>query len=521
MEENTTYDATIALKYSGEEQSYTVPYTGMYKLCLYGAQGENYGTKQGGYGGGVEARVFLEQGDTLSCIIGGQNGFGGGGIAEKYGNGGGATVVKSEKLGYLLIVGGGGGASEYTDGMPGGSSGSLSEKSAGESGQSGGGGGYRGGQAGKVLLHVHGEACIHEHRGNPTEFGGCYSIPVLCGETEFEREEIKRVFYYGNIGEIGGEWVHVFCVRCGSDDCPGHLDIFYGYTCKSCGKVYDKKIEVCEEVICFARDCDANLLCGYEAGEMVEISPAYGGSNFYNSEYCFNVQEYMGVQSGNGKISITAEIIGTSGKNQMNGVAATDYEAPMKIAKETIMQTGIGENEVRVSFKRPLDEGTIYYHKAESVNKGTNQQLCVSNLTENKLITGVVGYYYIVDSLTNTYVNKQSEYLADSSENPFLLVKLEKDTLYLHIAPVDKAGNLGETIHIEITDSNIYNWPVLTEKISIQEGNNVKVGLQEDTYYVKADGVTPFKLESLAYVYGNAGSKYQITHMSIIYASGG
>ncbi len=513
------YETTMEFTYSGEEQIYSVPYTGMYKLSLYGAQGENYGAHQGGYGGGVEARVFLEQGDKVSFIIGGQKGFGGGGNAEEYGNGGGATVVKSAKLGELLIAGGGGGASEYTDGMPGGSAGGLHEAKEGESGACGGGGGYRGGQAGKVLLHIHEESCVHEHLGNPAELGGCYNIPVLCGETEFERKEIKRVFYYGNIEEVNGEWVHVFCVRCGSHDCPGHLDIFYGYTCQSCGKVFDKKIEACEEVLFYERDCRVTFLCGYKDNEIISLSAAYGGSNYINTEYCFNPQEYIGLQEGNGKLCISTEMVYLSGETQLNGVVANDYAPPIKIAEDTVILTGVREDEIRVSFEKPQDAGTTYYHKVESLDRKTHQGLCTSNETENLLISGVVGYYYIVDYSVNTKVDKQENYLADSSKNPFLLVEMEQDVQYLHIAPVDKAGNLGETLHLKLTRSNIYNWPLLTEKISIQESSNVKASLQEEAYYIKADGVTPFRLECMGYVYGNAGPQYQITHMSVIYSS--
>lgn len=517
--ESSVYETALEFTYSGKEQIYSVPYTGMYKLYLYGAQGENYGTHQGGYGGGVEARVFLEQGDSLSFLIGGQEGFGGGGNAEEYGNGGGATVVRSAKFGDLLIAGGGGGASEYTDGMPGGSMVGLLEVREGENGACGGGGGYLGGQAGEALLHSHDESCEHEHLGNSTELGGCYNTPVLCGETEFERKEIKRVFYYGNIEEIDGEWVHVFCVRCGSHDCPGHLDIYYGYTCKSCGKVYDKYVGVCEEVLFYERDCGVTFLCGYTENEIISLSAAYGGSNYINAEYCFNSQEYIGLQEGNGKLLISTEMVFLSGETQLNGVAANDYEPPLKIAEETVMLTGVREDEIRVTFDKPQDVGTLYYHKVESLDRKTNQKLCTSNETENVLISGVVGYYYIVDFGSNTQVDKQGNYLADSSKNPFLSVEMEREEQYLHIAPVDKAGNLGETLHLKLTRGNIYNWPLLTEKISVREGGNVKASLQEDAYYIKADGVTPFRLECMGYVCGNVSPRYQITHMSVIYSS--
>ncbi len=519
QEDKSVYETVVEYAYSGEEQIYSVPYTGVYTLSLYGAQGANYYANRGGYGGGIEAKVFLEKGDILSYTIGGQNGFGGGGSAVEYGNGGGATVVKSAKLGILLVAGGGGGASEYSDGMEGGSAGGLVDNSQGGSGQCGGGGGYRGGLAGEAICHVHDEKCIHAHQGNSTEFGGCYTVPVLCEETEFERKEIRRTFYYGNIAESGGEWVHVFCVRCGSDYCPGHLNIYYGYTCQSCGSVYDKKPESCEAVISYKQGCKKDFICGYEDNEVVDISPAYGGSNYANPDYCFNCQEYIGVQSGDGKLSITAEIIGILGKTQMNGVVAEDCMPPAKISEKTIMQTGIGEDEIRISFEKPQDMGTTYYHKVESLDKRTNQQLCISNVTENTLTTGVIGYYYIVDFSENTSVNKQGTYLADATETPFLLITIKQDIQYLHIAPVDKAGNLGETVHIEITDDSIYNWPLITDKISVQEGDNVKATAEQDAYFVKADGVTPFNLQCLAYVYGNAGPKYQITHMSIRYAS--
>ena len=80
----TSGDEGWLFNYTGEIQTFTAPKTGIYSLETWGAQGGNAtdGTNvaRGGYGAYAYGEVLLQQGDTLYINVGGQNGYGGGGV---------------------------------------------------------------------------------------------------------------------------------------------------------------------------------------------------------------------------------------------------------------------------------------------------------------------------------------------------------------------------------------------------------------------------------------------------------
>lgn len=73
-------------EYTGSIQTFTAPKTGIYQLETWGAQGgnaedtENNLVARGGYGAYAKGEVFLTQGETIYINVGGQNGYGGGGL---------------------------------------------------------------------------------------------------------------------------------------------------------------------------------------------------------------------------------------------------------------------------------------------------------------------------------------------------------------------------------------------------------------------------------------------------------
>lgn len=513
--DNCIYEVDASLEYTGAEAIYTVPYSGFYQLTLYGAQGGDYGKYQGGNGGKTEAGIYLEKGERLTCHIGGQNGIPGGGSGSLYGNGGGYSKVSTTQKGVIMVAGGGGGASELENGFPGGSQAGVISSPNGESGACGGGGGYYGGRAGEVIIHYHDSGCRHQHVGESAVFGGCYTQPVYCNNTTFEKQEKGRTFYYGNIDNDGN---HIFCVRCGSDFCPGHLDIKYCYICSRCGVSYDSIIAQCPKLIGYALGCGQteNYICGRQQGEVISSKAAYGGTGYVNTDYCYNAVLQAGVRRGNGGLHIVSKIIGAVNDNRLNGVEATDLACPDSIDIKTVQKNAISESEVRISFEKPLDNGTVYYHQVKSLDKKTNQIICFSNETKNTLISGVVGYYYVVDGIPETQVDSNGNYLKSNGQTAFLQVGITDAERYLHIAAVDKAGNVGGTIHIEISSKSISYWPLMTEQLEVKEGTNVVSAGEENCYYVKADGVTPFQIEMGAYICGTAGLRYQIDYMNIM-----
>ena len=176
--------------YTGNAQTYTCEISGYYLLDVYGAQGGN-DTKsvwdnssatpnQGGKGGHIKSKVYLQKGTILYLYVGEKgtsgttyddnnttvdrldyyhkNSFNGGGAGcgSGSGDGGGSSDIRigGTTLSHrILIAGGGGGASHYINGGDGGAidSGnngvlSLGTSSAVQGG--GGGGGYYGGTSG-------------------------------------------------------------------------------------------------------------------------------------------------------------------------------------------------------------------------------------------------------------------------------------------------------------------------------------------------------------------------------------
>ncbi len=514
-EESDSFQFSKTIQFSGEEGSYTIPASGFYELTLTGAQGGNYNTHQGGLGGEIKATIYLEKGEKLQYVIGGQNGYPGGGSATLYGNGGGYSKVSVERLGELLIVGGGGGANQWENGGAGGSSEQVLDRKQGQTGASGGGGGYLGGISGIVNTHTHLAACKHVHVGNPNVYGGCYTKETVCGSTDISFRESYRVFYYGNIDDYGN---HIFCVRCNSDECNGHNDIYGTYTCNVCGYTTEQYMSKCSAASKYELSCEAgdDYICGMEEGEVLSGTSAYGGSNYVNVDACIDYQETIGVQKGDGILQIVSKQIGLLDAQELKGVIAADEAAPEKIDESSIVKTAVTESGIRVAFKRPKDRGTTYYHQVKSYEKTTMNFMCESNVTKNTLVSQIMGYRYKLDSEPTTEVGTEDAFYAEKGEAPFLLAQIEDTVKYLHVAAQDKAGNLGDTIHIKISEEDQVYWPVITEKLKLESGKHIYPAASADTYYVRADDSTPIHLIWEGLLCGSARKDYQINEAHFV-----
>ena len=164
--------------YTGSEQTFVVPVTGVYKLETWGAQGGNSNSEYiGGYGGYSAGYVNLTTTDSLYINVGGKGetnstpyssigakgGYNGGGTSNGctsgnhlYGAGGGAThiALKSGLLdslennkGDILIVSGGGGGGRWQENY---------EASRGKGGSGGGIVGVTGEQLGTNVTYATG-----------------------------------------------------------------------------------------------------------------------------------------------------------------------------------------------------------------------------------------------------------------------------------------------------------------------------------------------------------------------------
>ena len=169
--------------YNGDEQIFTVPVSGTYKLETWGAQGGTMSSDiYGGYGGYSSGVIILHKDINLYINNGGQGkigiaGYNGGGNASSNGGtgGGGASDITlssgtlstfSNKLSEIIIVsGGGGGSAQHTE--------------LNNSGSGGHAGGYIGGNG------YFGTWTTKAGYGGTQSTGGSYGLckdETVCGE---------------------------------------------------------------------------------------------------------------------------------------------------------------------------------------------------------------------------------------------------------------------------------------------------------------------------------------------------
>lgn len=504
--------------YTGKAETYTVPYGGIYSLSLSGAQGGDYGSHAGGAGGSVTGRFYLSKGETLTVTVGGKNGCNGGGRASLYGTGGGMTSLVSDKKGTLLIAGGGGGATVLYNGYPGGSAAGLRRsESAGQDGASGGGGGYRGGLSGKLVYHTHSDAdCgFHNHRKD------CYTVHTHSDQASCYKDYTRNIrgdaieydgcgcrhqtHYYrcSYPGCNSGEW----SARTNySGDCTqGHILYNTGFGQHSeHARVLTCQLPETPVIWC---PFPEGWQCGRTTDTIESATPSYGGSSYVNTGYALAYDMTAGTRQGSGKAVLEAVLIGFQDVPGMEGVSAPDLAAPDAVDVGLVEKVPVDASKVAVLWQEPEDNGTDYYHRAETYLQGSAEMLCSSNITKNTLISGVKGYFYLLDRQPDTQVNQRAAY----TEERNITIEMKDYVQYLHLAAADAAGNLSGTAHIRL-DAQSVRWNVCTRQLQIGSGTNVFAAAGAKTYYVRCDGVTPFLLEHRAYMEGTATRDYQLNY---------
>lgn len=245
------------------------------------------------------------------------------------------------------------------------------------------------------------------------------------------------------------------------------------------------------------------LNCGMTEGQVLSSKPAYGGSNYVSSD-ALMYEMYSGVRSGSGYATLDAEAVGYQESLDLTGVVATDFAAPDKISDQVTKEPLDGKS-ICVTWQTPKDNGTDYYHKVESYLTGSTSMLCESNITINTLVSGVMGYYYLVDQKEDTVVTGNANYVQD----PHVNVVTAEYNQYLHIAAVDVAGNISETTHILIDAKDVL-WKLYTKQLVIDASADNVYPATDKSWYVRADGSTPFTLKNEAYMDGTASRGYQL-----------
>lgn len=496
-------------------KQYMVPYTGMYYLTAEGAQGGNFGNYTGGYGGRVFVKVWLTKGELLTLAVGGQNGENGGGTASKYGNGGGCSSILSNQKGLIMIAGGGGGASAKLNGGAGGSSASVIRENNGEDGIAGGGGGYFGGTAGEEVLHHHTQNCLfHEHIGDEKSGGKCYQLPFTSVKTcnyidqGWRTDNACGIVNCDTCGgsSLGTNHCHWYAhSACGKPlGHYGYTTCAQGHTVHIWGSFLSGSHTYKKTTYSLTCELEEGWNCPYEEGEGITTKQAFGGSNYVKDAVVYEKEKSMGVKEGSGLIRIESNAIGYVEGTEIRGVYATDLAAPQGIQNAEVNSVDAGQ--VEITWEEPADEGSIYYHYVQSCLKGSDTVLCNSNIVRNELISGVKGYYLLTDENPRTQVDaKNGSFQVERKAT----AEVNESRHYLHIAAVDVAGNIGETVHLAVGTREDVMWKLYTEQLEIAESENVYPAGRKSTYYVRCDGKTPVMFTLSGYMDGTASRDYQ------------
>ena len=112
-EEETGTNEVTNFDYTGSEQTFVAPVTGVYKLETWGAQGGGDSTYIGGYGSYSIGNVTLSVGKKLYLNVGGKGGYCSGNLCTTkatYNGGGSCKTLSHDKAGAVSTCGSGGGA---------------------------------------------------------------------------------------------------------------------------------------------------------------------------------------------------------------------------------------------------------------------------------------------------------------------------------------------------------------------------------------------------------------------------
>lgn len=445
-----------------DESTVVIPRTGLYRLEATGAGSGRCDTLEVGQGGIVKASFWLQKGETLtiSCGAAGVDARAG----QEAGNGG-ATRIVSDQKGLLLEAGGG-------------IAGSIQYHSHED-----------------CEYHSHTAACYTEHRHRDI----CYEYYVKNTDNDaVERKacgcQVQRNHF--TCSRCGNSWTSITynslpCREHHFDNTVRYLDL---QKCHEPERICE--LEEREYLHC---TLPQGYLCGRQSGEAELVALAGDGSNI-----CSSLASDIAVNKIGGSVEGSARIVelfsGLQGTMELLGAAARDLNPPERPSEETLGYTNLQNRRKRISWEVPGDYGTLYYHQVELYQRdNTLTPKLQSNRTENTLLSGVKGYLVLVDRKTATKVTaKNSTFTA----NPFWEVDALGEAAkgyYLHIAAVDRADNVSDTLHVALEhfsgqEKEGEDLPVLaTEPLKLAEGENIW-NAGNRLWYVRADGKTPFRM---------------------------
>ncbi len=519
--------------YTGNIETYTAEAEGDYTLEVWGARGgaTTHGRNSAGNGGYAAGTVHLEAGSILYICAGGKDGYNGGGSGgrDAYGNrggsGGGATHIAgvsgllrnlSVSREEIYIVAGGGGGS------------------GGSNATSGEGGGLVGGTGTSPWPGGQGTATGGTQTGPGGGRRGMGSFG--CGGSGYSYQDDDYAVITNGGG--GGGWygggggtVDNFSYGCGGGGGSGYIGGVENGEMRSgvCGGNGHAMIT-----------CSVNIT---GLGKSGEDTAFYSEGILYRNLRVLSHDESIYPEEDlncHGYCIITEPRIRFYA-DSAHTVSSPDTNAPSAV-EMAWLEYDPKTDRVSVFWKMPEDNGSEYSYIAKAYRAqdiiASDDIYVQTDIKSLCIITGVYGYYFIVDSektadreyvaggqfvpsawaeksgtAPDAYFTKWYESASDDELTccGFSFVP-DGSSRYIHIAAADRAGNIGDVFDMAIDGREAYiPYPVITEKLAIRESENVfKAPYGQDTYYVRADPSVSFFLEHSSYIKGYARKGYQI-----------
>ena len=178
---------------------------------------------------------------------------------------------------------------------------------------------------------------------------------------------------------------------------------------------------------------------------------AWGGINGFTSAFTKLEESSDAVKSGskggsNGYAYIVPPQGGDIYRKQSSLQDTSDLAAP-EVPYDGAVKT-VNDGKATMIWYEPVDHGTTYRHKVEAISLDDGTNLGESNITTDVITSGTVGYFYYYDTKATGTAGKSHTY----TEKPEATIPILPDApkTYLHVAAVDRAGNVGPTAHISV-----------------------------------------------------------------------
>ncbi len=521
-------------EYTGNVQIYTAEAEGDYSLEVWGAGGTRAGDGRSGPGSGGYAAgtVHLVEGSTIYICVGGTGGYNGGasGGSNRYGsrggNGGGATHIASA-AGTLALLSGNRDSVYIVAGGGGGAGGSQS--SAGNGGGAVGGTGispWPGGQGSASGGSQSGPGGGGSGRGG---FGyGGSGRSVSDGDYPYNMNGGGGGGWYGG----GGGTVTGESYGCGGGGGSGYIGGVENGMLKSGGNSGNGYAVISCDISIDGLDA-VGMDTVFSPGELV-----YGDHMIVSHSECIYPDEDI---DGAGFCRIKEPDASYHGSSSYL-VYSPDTEAPDAVSGIEIKYDAASRS-ADILWDMPRDNGTVYAYMARAYSMrdiiSGNYDHAQSGIRKLCIATGVYRYFYVIDdhpSLDAGYVLDNGNGLdtawtsvsgsaadadftswydaADQEMKVCHGVRIIPDgsDRYIHIVSVDRAGNVSPVFDAAVDGNNVFiEYPLVTERIGVRASDGVYASPDNaDTYYVRADGMTPVSLEFSAYIDGFARDTYQI-----------